>query len=143
MRNKQTYDTIKNYIYDNNNQFSPKLSELVDIDKYARKLENLAEHFLLYNKNEEISAFAAVYFNDYNTNIAFLTYINVNKNEQGRGLGNKLLREIIEFAKNNKFKELKLEVSKSNLSAKSFYEKNKFKVTDENKTSFFMSKKIN
>ncbi len=140
MREKKTFDFIVDYLSEYNNEFVPKLTETVDIEEYSKKIEQLAEHFLIYNNNNEIVGFAATYINDYVTKTAYLTYIHVKKSEQGKKYGKKLLSEIIEYTKKSNFIALKLEVSKKNPTAKWFYEMNGFCVEIEKETSYIMKK---
>ena len=143
MRQKKTFDFIVDYLSMFNNEFVPKLTETVDIEEYSKKIEQFADHFLIYNNNNEIVGFAATYINDHVTKTAYLTYIHIKKSEQGKKYGKKLLSEIIKYAKTSKFKKLKLEVSKKNIPAISFYYKNKFEIIEENEKTFFMIKTIN
>lgn len=143
MRKRQTFQFIRKYLIDNDKQFVPKLSNIVDIDEYSKKISNLAEHFILFEDDNDIIGFAAVYCNDLSRKIAYLTYINIADKKKGKGYGKKLLSEIIKYAKTSKFKKLKLEVSKKNIPAISFYYKNKFEIIEENEKTFFMIKTIN
>ena len=77
MRKKQTYQFIRKYLIDNDKQFMPKLSNIVDIDEYSKKISNLAEHFILLEDDNDTIGFAAVYCNDLSRKIAYLTYINI------------------------------------------------------------------
>jgi len=141
MNTKLPYSLIHKYLLENDTQFNPNLSKTVNILEYSRKIAKFAEHFTIIDKNC-IIGFAAVYMNDVSSQIAYLTYINIGREEQGKGYGKKMLEEIINLAKNRDYFFLKLEVSKKNVGAILFYKKNNFKIIEENETSFFMIKEI-
>jgi hypothetical protein len=74
----------------------------------------------------------ACYVNDPENETAYITTISILEKYKGQGLGMMLLKDCIDFAKNNGFKKVKLEVSKINTAAISFYEKYDIKPTSEN-----------
>jgi len=57
---------------------------------------------------------------------------------RGKGLGNLIMKQTLEYAKNKSVKEIWLSVYKDNIPAISLYEKMKFNIVKENEKSYFM-----
>lgn len=87
--------------------------------------------------------FAAVYCNDNINNKAYISMIVVKKEYQYRGIGTKLLEEVIKIVRDAGMKIIILEVAKGNDKARNFYGKQGFLQVNETEGSYFMGKEIN
>lgn len=66
-----------------------------------------------------------------------LCYVSTTLSEQRKGHGYNMLRDLIDYCKNNKKETITLNVRKTN-PAKALYDKLGFKVTQSDETSFYM-----
>ncbi len=89
----------------NENNHFKKLSELVDLETYAKKLSENALYFALYDK-EELVGFCASYFNDDISKVGYVSIISIAVGYRGLGLGGELIDHIIGYARQNLFKEI-------------------------------------
>lgn len=106
-------------------------------DKLIRKIDALAEFFVAYST--EVLGYAAVYANDIESKIAFITLIAVRPRFQKRNIGYRLLKKCQEIAVKRGCRGIKLEVNNKNHSAIAFYEKNGFRYfSDCTKDSIYM-----
>lgn len=110
------------------------LSDRVDLMSYSKKLCKLATCIVI--KEKEIVGLSAVYCNDSDKKIAFLTLIGVDKLLRRNGFATKLLDKSLQIAITKNMTRLALEVHRENTPALRFYEKYGFKVfLDENNSA--------
>lgn len=102
-----------------------KLSDIVDLDAYAKKLSEKAMHFTLYDK-EKLIGFCPCYFNDDISKVGYISGISFLEGYRGLGLGGKLLNHIIEYGKENLFKEIIVKPDCKNSVLIHFFIKNGF-----------------
>ncbi|MFM7683111.1 MAG: GNAT family N-acetyltransferase [Bacteroidota bacterium] len=121
--------------------FIPKLDSRVIIEDYATKISQLAITFEAWNKQKLIGLIAA-YFNK-ESHIGFITNVSVLKENMGTGIASLLLEMCIQYASNNKYDEIKLEVNKDNKPAINFYKKYNFAEIETKNVSLIMNLKIN
>jgi ribosomal protein S18 acetylase RimI-like enzyme len=107
------------------NNFIPTLTNRVDIFKYAKKIRKFANTFEAWYKNDLIGL-NAIYLNDTQTKIGFITNVSVDNRFNKLGIGVQLLKLSFEYAKNRGFERLILEVHPLNVNAIHFYLKNGF-----------------
>ncbi len=105
--------------FDKETMTEDKLTEL------ASKFSKFAE-FDIFCENDNVLGFVSYYNNDKVNNIAFISMIIVRSFCQGKKLGTKMLKYIIEKCKATKTEFLRLEVNKSNRKAICFYLKHNF-----------------
>lgn len=133
---------IKRILYDFDNVFCPKISEIIkDFDEYALKLSKYAKFYNIKLKKEEVG-FIAFYINN-TTKISYLTLIGIKKEYQNLDYGKKLMNLYEKISKIEKMEILKLEVFNRNEKAINFYKKFGFEIL--NKTSietYYMIKNI-
>jgi ribosomal-protein-alanine N-acetyltransferase len=132
-------DLLKFYL-DNDNSFSPSLSEQVNIADYVKKIKDNATTFEVWDNN--IVGLIAGYFNDTEGKKAYITSVIISPNYQGRGIASRLLREVIDYACKNNFVSIGLEVQQSNEKALSIYKKFNFKIISQNQTKLKMERII-
>lgn len=135
------YKRLHEIIIELDNYFMPKLSLLVDIDKYVGKMFDNAHIYILKDKSIDIGL-CAIYLNDIRRKVAFITLLGLLPKYQSMGLGSKLIKNVIEKSKEEGFLAIELEVSKGNFKAKNFYYKNGFAIKEEREKSLILSKNI-
>ncbi|MEA3259790.1 MAG: GNAT family N-acetyltransferase [Pseudomonadota bacterium] len=112
-------------------EFSPPLSERVNLTVYANKLAAEAVNLFVVEGNRDI-AHAAFYCNDIKFNVAYISSIAVLPNFHGSGVAGNLLDEIFERCLSKGMALLRLEVDVENLRAVKFYEKYGFQIVSDN-----------
>jgi len=115
---------IHRFLIKISDDFVPPLKQKVDLKEYTLKLLNNAIIQTAVEK-EKIVGLIAFYCNNLDTKIAYISIIGVNKNYRGRGIGNKLLKNAINYIRSNGFREIELETWE-NSSAQNLYIKNGF-----------------
>lgn len=134
---KASSDDIIEHLNKCTNDFNPPLNKCVNIIEYGGKIYNKTLTFECWNKNKLIGLIAA-YFNDFETNTGFITNVSVIKEYQGYGIASKLLSNTINYAKENKFNKILLEVYKTNNKAIKLYEKYGFKMIKQSNDKIIM-----
>lgn len=103
-------------------QFVPPLSDRVHLGEYAQKIVDHAIRFEAWSDGVLVGLVAA-YCNDAVRRIAFITSVSVLKEWVGRGIGERLMRDCVEYAKLNGMRKISLEVAVEQRSAIHLYEK--------------------
>jgi ribosomal protein S18 acetylase RimI-like enzyme len=137
-RLQKSKNTIISYLNENAENFTPPLQERIDILSFSEKLFKNAIQFWAEHDDRLVS-FAGCYFNCPNKEFGFISTISVIKSYQNLGIGTLLLDKIIEFAKENQFREVRLEVYCYNKQAIQFYLAYGFKKIEIRKNKFFLS----
>jgi ribosomal protein S18 acetylase RimI-like enzyme len=117
-----TVKEILAHLKECNNNFSPPLAERVNVDAYSRKLYEKSVTFEAW-EGRCLAGLLAAYFNDSTDCSVFITNVSVLKDFMGLGIASELLRECIEYAIKENFREIKLEVNKENSYAIGLYRK--------------------
>ena len=123
------------------NEFKPELNIYIDLKKYGQKIFDFASIFELWDKTELVGLIAA-YFNNVTTKVGFITLVCIHKDYQNYGFASILLRDVINYAEENHFVEINLEVNSENLKAIGLYKKFGFKITKESDKNLTMKKII-
>lgn len=124
---KATEKEIYYHFLMSSDDFFPPLAEKVNIVEYSSKIREKAITFEAWI-GDELIGLVACYFNDSNKVSGFITNVSTLKEFSGMGIAYKLLSQCIHFAKENMFKELKLQVFHENATAIRLYEKSNFTV---------------
>jgi ribosomal protein S18 acetylase RimI-like enzyme/SAM-dependent methyltransferase len=103
-------------------RFVPRLSARVDLDEYAQKIFERAERFEAWSEGSLVGLVAA-YCNDAARGMAFITSVSVLGDWGGRGIGTRLLRDCVTYAKLKAFRTISLEVGVSQRAAIRMYER--------------------
>lgn len=119
-----------------NHQFIPPLSEKVDINAYANKIYDRAITFEAWNENKLIGLIA-IYFNN-PEQFGFITNVSVDPKWTGKGLAAALLKNCLEYAVNQKFNTVSLEVNENNKKAIGLYAKFGFEKESQKDDSLIM-----
>jgi ribosomal protein S18 acetylase RimI-like enzyme len=111
----------------------------IDHEKIIEKICSYAEVQIAYEDGPV--GYCAIYANDLNSKVGYITLIGVKKDYQGLGIGKRLLNAAIETAINQGMNRIKLEVYRENRDAINFYQKNGFEFTgEETERGLYMSK---
>ena len=131
---KMAYNDVKETFLD--------LEDRVDIEVYLNKIYKHGNVYIIEEDNK-LCGFAAIYMNDFNNRVAYMTLIGIKKQYRCKGYGKLLLGYCIKKAQEAGMKYLNLEVNKINKIAISFYESNGMKIVDDaSEQSYYMRKEI-
>lgn len=108
-----------------NDNFIPRLSEKLDIPAYSKKIVENSVTFEAW-KNDELVGLIAAYFNDTNTYSGFITNVSTIKEYSGKGIASQLMKMCFNYAGENGFGQIFLEVFHQNSSAIQLYKKYNF-----------------
>src|SRR5690606_17878351 len=122
MIRKATFEEVFSFIGAVDGDFSPSLSEKLDVACYSRKLFENALCFARY-EGADICALCAVYANDPEKISAFISFFAVQANLRRTGMAISLLNEVEGNLKRLGFKCINLEVYCNNERAIRFYVK--------------------
>lgn len=133
LKNNSNLNDVLTHLHKVNNEFIPPLSEVVDLEKYSKKIFEYADRIEIWEKNILIGLIA-YYVNFENQNV-FITNVSLEKDFHGKKIAEKLFevfeKEIVKIGLSN----IILEVNKDNNKAIKFYHKlnfNKIQVKNEN-----------
>ena len=130
LNENESKEILHRFLMDVNDDIVPRLSERVDIMKYAEKLSEHAKNLIVLS-DDCVVASASIYVN---TSVAFISSIAVKRCLQGNGIGKMLLQQIEIKAKESNCEKIQLKVHYDNRRAVSFYRKNSYvdKICDNN-----------
>ena len=112
------------------NNFIPPLDQTVDLSEYAKKIADRSITFEAWINNT-LAGLVAAYFNDAENHSGYITNVSVLGNCKGKGIGYELMRRCIEFAIQNCFNQIKLEVAENNDNAIQLYKKLNFVIFEK------------
>lgn len=135
----------KDAIYRAIQSFSMEFSSLetrVDLNQYSQKLAEHSYTVLLKDENRALGV-AAMYVNDFENKVAFITLIGIRSQFQKSGYGSILLQHCIEKAAEAGMKKIRLEVDNDNQKARDFYDRNGFQFENiSDRDSTFLIKEL-
>jgi ribosomal protein S18 acetylase RimI-like enzyme len=132
---------IENLLIDISDDFIPSLSESVNIKDYCTKI-TLNSTVLSIIREGELIGFVAVYCNDIESRVGYVTMLAVSKKYRTNGIGKQLITLTSEFLKANGFRKIHLEIFKTNIKAISFYKTLGFIIESETEKSIYASKDL-
>ena len=115
-------ELIHAHLEECSDQFKPPLDEKVDIRTYSKKLFDRSLTFEAWSGQYLVGLIAA-YFNDVETGSGYITSVSTAENYQGQGIATELMTRCINYAQQNRFDKISLEVSNENNEAIEFYKK--------------------
>lgn len=137
-----TYEELSRMIRLYEKNIIPSLSSSgINLDDYINKLYEKAITIMAMCEGAGVGI-AAIYANDEITWKAYLSFISVEHELQGSGIGSELLKECEQEATRLKMKSLYLEVYKVNVRAFSFYKIHGYAEIGETSTSIIMMKEL-
>lgn len=133
---KEVAEMIMNF----SQEFTPPLLQLSDIQYYIEKLSQHA-YFARWIDNDRVCAFAAYYLNDVLQQL-YISLIVVDSPHQRKGIGLKLVQELVAIANLRSYRSVALEVDKKNNSAYHFYVKLGFHKEEDRGRKLLMVKSL-
>lgn len=127
---------IEEHLLACNHEFIPALEEKVDIAAYSEKLATHAQRFEARERLLLVGLVAL--YHDVPAERFFVTNVSVLPGYQGGGIAVQLMENAIAAARDNKVKEITLEVGRENEKAISFYKKFGFKADRKTEESYFL-----
>lgn len=115
------------------------LHESLDFYQYSKKL-SLYAYFVVATEDNQQIGFIAYYLNDEN-HFAYIPQVVVHKSARHKGVGHSMFMVLYECIR-NKFLTLKLEVLKSNINARAFYEREGFGEISDHNERLLLEKKL-
>lgn len=116
------------------------LHESLDFYQYSKKLSQYA-YFVIATEDKQQIGFIAYYLNDEN-HFAYIPQVVVHKSARHKGVGHSMFTVLYECIRNN-FLTLKLEVLKSNINARAFYEREGFVESEDRYERLLLYKILN
>jgi len=129
--NTASLDVLKRFYKNNAALFFPKMFETTDLlMEYVEKLKNNAEIFEAYDDDALIGV-VAVYLNNMQTKVGFITSVIVDKKYHRNGVANQLIKALISSEKLKLFRAIDLYVYKDNMIAINLYKKHGFTINND------------
>jgi 2-polyprenyl-3-methyl-5-hydroxy-6-metoxy-1,4-benzoquinol methylase/GNAT superfamily N-acetyltransferase len=100
--------------------FVPPLSSRVELNRYAIKVTHSSTRFEAWFADELIGL-VSLYCNDFQSRVAYITSVSVQKDFTRIGIAEKLLQHSIEYSKSMQMHQICLEVTEEHLIAKRLY----------------------
>lgn len=126
--NKAAETEIANHLSLCDADFVPPLSDRVEVGNYAHKIADNATRFEAW-VGGTLVGLVAVYCNDCERRVAYITSVSVLRGWQGRGIALRLLEQCIGYGKEQGFERMELEVDNENASAIKLYGKQGFVIS--------------
>lgn len=136
--NQSNFNHIHDHLVQCDMYFMPKLSETLNIGKYAKKIQESAIRVEAWSE-QRIVGLVAFYFNQ-DELFSFITNVSVNDEYKGKGIAKKLIEKTILKAHELKCLNIKLEVNKANIHAIKLYELFDFVILKEINDNYLMKK---
>jgi ribosomal protein S18 acetylase RimI-like enzyme len=123
--NKASVPQIAEHLLHCDVDFIPPLSGRVEINDYAQKIAGKATRIEAW-LGGTLVGLVAVYCNDQEDHIAYITSVSVLPAWTGNGIATRLINQCVEHAKASGMRRISLEVSGDNARAIKLYEKSGF-----------------
>lgn len=120
--------------------FDIPLHEGLNFAEYSIKLSRFA-HFVLAYDQDVLIGFIAYYLNEEGS-FAYVPFTAVRPEWWRKGVGHLMFSCLYDYI-SGKYSCIKLEVLKTNISARGFYKKEGFDISEDRNEKLLMSKKIN
>lgn len=108
--------------------FVPRLSDRVDLARYAAKIRDKAATFEAWS-GDQLVGLVAAYLNQRGGEDAFVTSVSVESRFQGSGIGDGLMHNCIRLARQRGFRRIGLEVHATNQRAVALYRRHGFEAS--------------
>lgn len=142
--NVSSAEALYNYLVGVADLFVPNLLERVDnLREYAGRIKEKAVIIEAWDK-DYLAGMLAVYLNDFESKVGFISIISVTKECQRKGIAKALLSNAVKMGRENNFEKIRLEASKKDKRSIAFYKANQFVISGENprSNSFIMELSI-
>jgi ribosomal protein S18 acetylase RimI-like enzyme len=121
---------ISNFISEYDEEFTPSLSNRVNIQKYTSKLLKRGKNYV-YEIEGNIKGLISFYANNYDKKEAYLSIILVAKKYRKSRVADRMMQKMNEYCKKENFQSIKLEMSSEKKGLKKWYESKGYKVEKE------------
>lgn len=128
--NKASEAQIADHLSRCDASFVPPLSGRVEISSYAHKIASKATRFEAWDRT--LVGLLAVYCNDGERGVAYITSVSVLQEWRGKGIASHLLEHCIEHARAQAMQRVELEVDGENIGAVELYGKKGFVINAVN-----------
>ena len=135
--NQATMEEIAEHLSRCDSNFVPPLSDRIKLSDYAHKIVSKAVRCEGW-ATSELVGLVAVYCNDIESKVAYITSVSVLPEWQGVGLASELLGRCLRQVKELGFKSIELEVDKGNGSALRLYKRQGFEIDTVNNGAAIM-----
>ena len=122
LSNNASAEEIGKHLRNCDVDFVPPLSSRVKISDYAQKIASKAMRFEAWSSGTLIGL-VAVYCNDQNKNIAYVTSVSIMKEWIGKGIAAHMMSQCVKHVHALGMKQICLEVASDSISAIRLYEK--------------------
>jgi ribosomal protein S18 acetylase RimI-like enzyme len=129
--NKASEAEIAEHLWLCNTDFVPPLSGRVEINNFAEKIASKAMRFEAWFGGKLVGL-VAVYCNDLEKRIAYITSVSVLRESTGKGIAESLIKQCIEHVKALGMRQVSLEVASDNIPAIRLYKKGGFAAVKKN-----------
>ena len=130
LKNKASTEQIYHHLKYCDDEFYPPLSSRMNLKDYAKKISTYAIRFEAWS-NETLIGLVAIYCNDHDSNIGYITNVSLYPKWRGNGIASYLLTESIQHTKDLSMESINLQVSLKNKNAIRLYTKHGF-IKDKN-----------
>lgn len=137
-------DKLFDFLCKIDKEFTPSLSEIIDISEYSEKLYSNAYLFEAWDC-DELVAFVAMYANNKETKKAFITLVYCVETHRRQGITNNLLNLAFSYLKKISFNSVFLKCVLDNIPALNMYKKLGFNIEctdDKFSTKVIMTKVV-
>ena len=121
LTNKASEADIAAHLSSCDTDFSPRLSERVEIADYAKKIVGTAMRFEAWS-GKTLVGLVAAYCNDPEKGAAFVTNVSVFRAWRGQGIATRLVNQCVQHAKAVGMRQISLELASDNTAAVRLYE---------------------
>lgn len=115
---KLSFEEVREFLLETDNEFPTPLSAHVDIDAYAKKLSDFSD-FSICRDGENIIGMISCYTN--RPPIGYISNVCIKSSYQGQGFFSVLFHRLIDVVKEKGIDLLRLEVDDKNTKAKDIY----------------------
>lgn len=121
------------------NLFKIPLHKKVNIEEYVNKIISLAEVYIMYKENEIIAG-VVFYTNNLSEKKAYISLVGVLEDYQNKGIGKKILKEVLKKIKRNRLKQVGIHTD--NKYALKIYKSLNFYIISEENGRYYLEKNL-
>jgi ribosomal protein S18 acetylase RimI-like enzyme len=124
------HESIRSLILEEHVRQGGRFLEGVDLQAYIAKLGDQGE-IVSDSVQDRCRGFVAFYCNDESSRQAYITLVLVDPRDRSTGLGQSLVRQVLDLAKRRGYRSCRLEVAKQNEAAYAMYTSIGFRVVED------------
>jgi len=136
-------DELQDYLREQADDAFPDLKDEQRLTMLAGKWHKNAEFCTCRDENDQLVGMIAFYANQPAEGVVYLPHIFVSREYRGKGVFSNLFVLVKQYARENSYSLIRLEVKKENIRAQRAYHENGFQIDgDTNEKSIHMTYKI-